>query len=262
MQGVPSNLDHRTRAPDSKPLALLIPGLDGTGRFFDGHIAALSTSYRPLAWRFRRRARFDFSDLVEELAEGTSREPLGSITAVGESFGGTVALHYALKYPERICLLGLINTFCYYHRQNRIRLGCRLVPLLRWRGLRFLQSYVAERTLALEGVPRDGLRHYREVVAEVDHASYRRRLEMVRDVDLRDRLHEISAPTLIFAARRDKVVPSVFAARFMAARIPRARVYEFPQAGHALLLTPGFSLADYLHAAGLDDQEWVPRPPS
>jgi hypothetical protein len=32
----------------------------------------------------------------------------------------------------------------------------------------------------------------------------------------------------------------------MASKIPNAEVHEFPRAGHALLLTPGFSLAAYL----------------
>jgi pimeloyl-ACP methyl ester carboxylesterase len=48
------------------------------------------------------------------------------------------------------------------------------------------------------------------------------------------------------ASRRDKLVPSIGEAHYMAARIPNAYVHEFPEAGHALLLTPGFSLADFV----------------
>ena len=32
----------------------------------------------------------------------------------------------------------------------------------------------------------------------------------------------------------------------MRSQIPQAELYEFPNAGHALLLTPGFVLAEYL----------------
>jgi pimeloyl-ACP methyl ester carboxylesterase len=69
---------------------------------------------------------------------------------------------------------------------------------------------------------------------------------LARDVDLRAKLTLVSVPTLLFASGRDKIVPSIEEARFMSTRIPDARLYEFPQAGHALLLTPGFVLADYL----------------
>lgn len=233
-------------AVEAKTMALLIPGLDGTGRFFEPHLEALSTRYRPVPWNFRRRAPFDFPDLVQELGDGTGDEPQGSITVVGESFGGALALHYVLAYPERVRRLCLINTFCYYTKRIRIGLGCRLAPLLRWYGIRSLKDRAADRLLALEGIPRPGRLFYLAIVARIDSAAYRRRLELVRDVDLRRRLSEISVPTLVLASRRDKIVPSTSSGRFLAAHIPNSRFYEFPEAGHALLLTPGFSLADYL----------------
>lgn len=228
------------------PLILLIPGLDGTGRFFEPHLESLSARYRTLAWRSCCRGRFDFPDLVAELREATAGEPAGSITVVGESFGGTIALHYALACPSGMRLLGLVNTFCYYSRRTRIHLACRLVRLLNWYGIRNLKDMVAESTLALEGIPPSGREFYRKIVAQVDYAAYCRRLELVRDVDLRTRLHEVSVPTVILAAGRDKIVPSMSAARFMASHIPNARIHVFAGAGHALLLTPGFSLADYV----------------
>ncbi len=81
---------------DTKPLILLIPGLDGTGRFFDSQLDSLSQTYRPLPWAFRPRADFDFPDLVRELAPAVRNEAPGSVTVVGESFGGAVALHFVL----------------------------------------------------------------------------------------------------------------------------------------------------------------------
>jgi pimeloyl-ACP methyl ester carboxylesterase len=228
------------------PLILLIPGLDGTGRFFDSHLQSLATSYRPLPWAFRTRGHFGFSDLVQELAEATANEPPGSITVAGESFGGAIALNFVLAYQDRVRRLALINGFCHYPRRAGIVLGCLLSPMLRWYGVRNLKNYLSDRLLKAEGVPEEARRHYRKVVKLIDPAAYRRRLELVRDVDLRGRLSEISVPTLIFASGRDKIVPSAASAAYMAARIPNARVYGFPDAGHALLLTPGFSLADHL----------------
>ena len=235
-----------TDSTDRKPLALLIPGLDGTGKFYERHVAALAARYRVLAWEYRRCESFDFSDLVDELGAATRAEESGSVAVVGESFGGTVAMHYVLSYAERVRTLILINTFPSYRRQLRIRLACRLVPLLRLRGFSAVKDYIVDRTLKSEGIPETGRRRYHEIVRLVHMPAYRRRLELVRDAALRSRLGEIRVPTLILAAGRDKVVPSVAEAHYMAKHIPQTRVVVLPHAGHALLLTPGFSLADYL----------------
>ena len=233
-----------------KPLALLIPGLDGTGEMFYRQIAALSSRHRVLAWKFSERSSFDFRDLVEELGEGTAGEEPGSILVVGESFGGTIAMHYVLAYPERVSRLALINTFPYYRPRRRILLGRRLVPLLRVKRLQSIKNFIVDRALAHEGVPEEDRKVYRRIVQLVNFGAYQRRLELVQQVDLRPRLHEITVPTLLFASGRDKIVPSIAEARFMASCIPDSTVYEFPEAGHALLLTPGFSLAEYSEATG------------
>lgn len=235
------------RRPDpQKPLALLIPGLDGTGRLFYRQTAALESRYRVRAWDFRRRDAFDFEDLVQELADGTAGEEPHSILVVGESFGGPVAIQYVLTYPERVSGLVLVNTFPSYRRRIRIRLACRLAPLLGAPAIRQMKNFIADRTLKAEGIPAEDRRRYREIIRLVHPPAYLRRLELVRDVALRHRLGEISVPTHIFASGRDKIVPSLVEARYMAARIPGSRLHVYPDAGHALLLTPGFSLCDYL----------------
>jgi len=228
------------------PLALLIPGLDGTGKFYERHLEALNGRYRALPWEYPRCESFDFADLVEELGKATRDEEPGSIAVVGESFGGPVAMHYVLRYPERVRTLLLINTFPSYRRRLRIRLACKLVPLLRVRGFSAIKDYVVDRTLRLEGIPEAERRRYSEIVSLVHMPAYRRRLELVREAALRSRLREIRVPTVILASGRDKIVPSVEEARYMARLIPQSRMVVVPYAGHALLLTPGFSLADYL----------------
>ncbi len=230
----------------TKPLALLIPGLDGTGRLFYQQVAPLQARYRVRAWEFRRRSRFELADLVDELAEGTRQEPLGTIAVVGESFGGAVAISFVLACPERVRSLTLVNAFPVYRRRLRISLASGLFPALRWPGLRRLKDLIADRILASEGVTHEGRRTYYEELRGVDPAAYRQRLEIIRSLDLVERLPEITVPTLLMASGRDKLVPSVKEARFMAALIPNAKLHEFPQAGHALLLTRGFRLADYI----------------
>ncbi len=227
-------------------MALLIPGLDGTGLLYYRQIEPLEERFRILAHRFRPRSDFDYPDLVEELGEATSDATPGSIVVVGESFGGTVAMCYVLAYPERVNRLVLINTFSRYRWRIRIRLGCYLAHLLRWKVIRGLKNFVVDGTLALEGILPEDRARYGEIIMQVDHSAYCRRLQLVRAVDLRPRLKEIMVPTSLFASGRDKIVPSIEEARFMSVRISQAELHEFPRAGHALLLTPGFVLANYL----------------
>ena len=227
------------------PMALLIPGLDGTGGLYYRQMEPLRARYRVCAWSFRSRPDFDYPDLVEELAAATASEQPGSVLVIGESFGGTVAMHFVLRFPEKVRALGLINTFPHYRRKWRVRSARTLSTFLRSGWARTVKNFVAERVLALEGIPLEDRRRYRKVIEAVDLSAYRRRLELIRLVDLRTRLRDIRVPTCLFASGRDRIVPSVPEARAMAAQIPNVLVHEFPRAGHALLLTPGFSLAKY-----------------
>ncbi len=228
-----------------RPLALLIPGLDGTGKLYYRQIEPLSSGYRVLPWQFRPRDSFLISDLVEELAQATENEKTGSILMVGESFGGIIALQFALDYPQRFKRLILINAFPFYRRRIRIALACRLAGLLNKPFVKTCKDIVVERALAVEGILPEDRRRYNEVIKLVYQPAYCQRLQLVREVDLRKKLAEINVPTLLFASGRDKVVPSMAEARYMVSRIPHAKLHEFPYAGHALLLTPGFCLADY-----------------
>lgn len=232
------------KSSDTKPLALLIPGLDGTGLLYFRQVEALAARFRVHACQFGRKSVFELADLTRDLGNATCGEALHSILVVGESFGGLVALDYALCYPERVRHLVLVNAFPYYRRQLRIRLALAFCPLLSFRIFEWLKTWLADRTLKWEGIRREDRERYREIVRQVHAASYRRRLELMKEVDLRPRLPLIQVRTTLLAAGRDKLVPSVKEAHFMAARILHARVREFPDAGHALLFTPGVCLEE------------------
>ena len=53
--------------------------------------------------------------------------------------------------------------------------------------------------------------------------------------DVRDRLSEISAPTLIIAGEADQMTPLKHAA-FLAEQLPHARLVTVPQAGHMVMM--------------------------
>jgi pimeloyl-ACP methyl ester carboxylesterase len=248
--------------PDDNPVALLIPGLDGTGGLFYRQIEALAGRYRVMPWAYAPGGDFNLSDLTRDLGRETAGEAPHSILVVGESFGGLVALNYVLHYPERVRRLLLVNTFPYYRGRLRIRLARILVGFLRFALWRRLKNFAVDQALLREGILPEDRQRYREVVRQIDLPAYRRRLQLVQETDLRPQLGRITATTVLLAAGRDKLVPSVAEAHFMAARIANAQVHEFPEAGHALLLTPGFSLADYVEIPDTRSQTSDLRPPN
>ena len=232
--------------PDNKPLALLIPGLDGTGRLFYRQIEALAKKYRVTPWAYAPGGDFTLSDLIRDLGRETAGEAPHSILVVGESFGGLVAINYVLRYPERVRRLVLVNTFPHFRRRLRIRMARTLVGFLRFTFGHWIKNFVVDKALLREGILAEDRQRYQEVVRQVDLPAYRRRLQLVQETDLRLQIETITVTTVLLAAGRDKLVPSVAEAHFMATRIAHAQVHEFPDAGHALLLTPGVSLADYV----------------
>ena len=228
---------------EAMPLALLIPGLDGTGRLYYRQVEALKRRYRVLSWSYGEGDGSTLEDLAGELGKASAGEAPGSVLVVGESFGGMVALAYVLRFPERVRRLMLVNAFPYYRRRVRIRLARLLAPLLSLTAARSIKGAIIERVLEREGILEADRQQYRDIIDTIDLKGYRHRLRLVQEVDLRPQLALVAVPTVLLAGGCDKVVPSLVEARFMAARIPQARVLEFPDAGHALLMTPGVSLA-------------------
>src|SRR5947209_4503250 len=97
-----------------KPRLLVIPGLDGDPRLLRSAAADLFSAFRPL-W-------FDHSlDDLSGGLDGVADRALALLDAddeadqpayvCGESFGSTVALSLAHRYPERVRGLILLSAF-------------------------------------------------------------------------------------------------------------------------------------------------------
>ena len=71
---------------------------------------------------------------------------------VGESFGGALALSFALAHPDRVAGLVIVNSFPYFGPQLRLRLGHPRLSLMPWGAMRLVRppDGVAD---ALAGTP-------------------------------------------------------------------------------------------------------------
>jgi pimeloyl-ACP methyl ester carboxylesterase len=179
------------------------------------------------------------------------RERLGfeRWAVLGHSFGGHVALEYALRYPARLSHLVLLDTGgdSHWSQQNA-------ADLLAGRGYSPRKVELARRWLNGEFAPRQMLpilmriggaySHHpsirataRDLIRGGWHTKLRPQAmifghrHLLKGWTVVDRLGEITAPTLVIAGRDDFIFPPA-CQRELAAGIPDARLRIIERAGH------------------------------
>ena len=228
------------------PLLIYLAGLDGTGQLFYKQAAPLGRSYRVVTFRSRDDDRFTYEDLTSDVAAIIRDLGEQQATIVGESFGGTIALSFALAYPRMVARLVVINSFPRFRNRFKIEMGVRLAS-----GLPFRLLWPFRRTgnalgLFIDGVKKEDRRLFWKAIRTVSAKAYVRRLQLISDFNIQNRLGEIQAATLFIAGDRDYLVPSAKEARAMATQMPNAIVKIIEGAGHACLLGDRVCLAELL----------------
>jgi pimeloyl-ACP methyl ester carboxylesterase len=234
------------RIEGSGPLLVYISGLDGTGELFFKQAPQLTQSFRVVTFRQRDDGDFSYEDLADDVAAiiRSTGEPRATIIA--ESFGGGVALVFALRYPQMVERLVIVNSFPRYRERLRIRLAAWGASWLPFKAIWPLRCAASLLGLYLDGVRGADRRRFFGAVRTVSGKAYGRRLRLIAELDLDDRLSEIDAPTLLVATKKDMLVQSIREARFMAERLPNAKVKIITNAGHACLLGDAVRLAALL----------------
>jgi len=220
----------------SGPLLIYVAGLDGTGQLFFKQSPRLALAQRVITFRSREDRRFTYGDLTDDLAAIIRDQGEQRATIVGESFGGTVALNFAVGYPRMVERLVVVNSFPRFRNRLTIKLGAKVATGVPFRLLWPVRRAASTLGLLVDGVGRDDRRLFWRAISTVSSEAYARRLQLIEALDLEPRLSEIQAPTLFIAGDRDLLIPSVKEAYAMAARMPNARVKVIKGAGHACLL--------------------------
>lgn len=240
------NAPPRYKVEGVGPLLIYNAGLDGTGQLLFKQSKALASSHRVVTFRSREGGSFTYDDLTDDIAAIIRDQGESQAIILGESFGGTVALSFALRYPRMTRRLVVINSFPRFRRRAQIRLGIMLTlrlpfPLL-W-PVRRIASMIG---LFVDSVSRKDRDTFWKAISTVSPEGYARRLQLIAEFDIENRLSEIKAPTLFIAGDRDLLIPSVKEAHAMSARIPHSTVRIIEGAGHACLLGSRVQLSELL----------------
>lgn len=228
------------------PAIVLVPGMDGTGELFYRQVPLLEKSYSVATYALRDEATSMevLADDLKRVIEQAAPEEKRAIV-MGESFGGTVALSMALKYPKHVSGLVILNSFPYFAPQFRLRLAIAGISLIPW-GAMNLVRYMTSFFMHSRHTHRDELKTFLELTARTTRRGYGNRLRILKTYDVRERLCELQCPTLFLAAENDHLIPSVAQARLMAERTSSATVRVLCGHGHICLIAPDVDMSSIL----------------
>ena len=216
--------------------------MDGTGRLFYRQVPLLAARYRVATYTLRDDAPTmdvlveDLARVIEAIADGG-----GPAVVIGESFGGTVALSFALARPDLVRALVVLNSFSCFLPQVRLHLAIAALRLLPWQTMALVRRLTAFR-LHSRYTHRAEVRRFLELTRNTRREGYVARLRILRRYDVRARLGALRAPTLILASELDHLIPSVREGRAMAERVPGASLRILAGHGHICLIAPNLDL--------------------
>lgn len=165
----------------------------------------------------------------------------------GGSFGGMIALTYAVKYQQNLSHLILRGTAASYHHEDdamvvfKQRIHKATSASVAMLDKMFSDKVADDMELRLIWLALQPL-YYENFDADAAlartrtmhlHAETHNALFKERRYDLRDKLAEISVPTLVICGAEDWICPPNHS-RLIAQRIPNAELLEVPGANHAV----------------------------
>lgn len=224
----------------------MVPGMDGTGDLFYRQVPLLEKSHTVVTYSLADEATSmetltdDLRSVIEHAAPADKRA-----IVMGESFGGTVALSTALRYPEHVAGLVVLNSFPYFAPQFRLRVAIAGIGLIPW-GAMSVVRHLTSFFMHSRHTHREELRKFLELTSRSTKLGYRNRLNILRTYDVRDRLRELKCPTLFLAAENDHLIPSVAQARLMAERTSCATIRVLTGHGHICLIAPDVDMCQIL----------------
>jgi 3-oxoadipate enol-lactonase len=208
---------------------------------WDAQVEALSPHYRCLRYDTRGHGRSGVADrpagigdLADDLAGLLDALSMPKAHIAGLSLGGMMGQAFALRYPDRTRSLTLMATAAYLPPaegwEQRATTVCRdgmaaIVDAVisRWFTPPFAQNFP------------ERLAPVRKRFLEMDPRGYAVCCRVIRDMDLRQDIGSITAPTLVIAGVDDPATP-VAMMEDIRERISDSELVVLPRAAHLLAI--------------------------
>ncbi|RZT19017.1 3-oxoadipate enol-lactonase [Mycobacterium sp. BK558] len=215
------------------PAVVLSNSLGSTHRMWDAQVAELEQRFTVVRYDTRGHGAspvpdgpYTIDDLADDLIALLDRLDLERAHLVGLSLGGMTVMRVAARNPERVNRIALLCT------------GAQLPPASAWteraatvraHGTGAVAAAVVDRWFT-EGY--DGDRgSWQQMVAATPAEGYAACCEVIAELDLRQQLSSITAPTLAIAGADDPATPPAKLAE-IAEAVPEARLLVVDGAAH------------------------------
>ncbi|NEO32653.1 MAG: alpha/beta fold hydrolase [Symploca sp. SIO3C6] len=238
-----------------KPVAFIIhggPGADHTS--YKPTFCALSSKMQLVYFDHRGQGRsargpketYTLDNNVEDMEALRQYLGLDKIVVIGTSYGGMVALSYAVRYPHNVSHLIAIATaasFRFIQRGKEIlaQRGTeqqKAIVSRLWEGNfeneQQLREYfqVMGSMYSLTYDPESNSKAWEKLILSADAINVAFR-GFLRTYDILNQLHKITAPTLVIGARHDWICAPEFSEE-IAQAIPNADLRIFENSGHLI----------------------------
>jgi 3-oxoadipate enol-lactonase len=237
--GDATKLKYQLEGPEDAPVLVLSNSLGTSMEMWDAQASVLRGRYRLLRYDTRGHGRsspappgpYAMGDLGRDVISLLDNLGIGRASFCGLSVGGMTGMWLAAEAPERVDRLVLVCTSALLGPKSvwdeRIEtatgrgMGALVVDAVieRW----FTPAFRIENPEIVERMAR--------TLRETDPGGYAGCCAAIRDMDLRDRLPSIVAPTLVVSAAEDPATPPDHG-ELIRSTIPGARFEVVPRASH------------------------------
>jgi pimeloyl-ACP methyl ester carboxylesterase len=215
--------------PGSTPILVLLPGLDGTGDFFQPLLKSLDPAIRTRVVRYPVDGGYDYATCTALARAALPAD--APFVLLGESFSGPIAIELAAHRPRGLVGVILCVTFASNPRP-RLAIVRPLLPYLPFHGSKAAIALSRFMVLGHWITPSVRALHMK-ILSMVPPSTMRARLLAVADCDARAALAQVRVPVLSLVAKADRLIPRS-AARVIREHSPAATVIEL-HAPHCLL---------------------------
>ena len=151
---------------------------------------------------------------------------------IGNGFGGTVALAFALAHPERISKLVISDAAAGFPPEGREAFAVMAQKVAEG-GLGSIAEIAAKRVFSpgyLAAHP-EKIVERKKVLMGIDPKAFQAACRILQETDLVPLLHHMKVPTLVVCGEFDQATPPALAKQIVE-KIPDAKYVELPGCGH------------------------------
>ena len=170
---------------------------------------------------------------VAAIEDGFDEFKIGNdAVLIGNGFGGTVALAFALAHPERIAKLLLADAAASFPDEGRAQFA-GMAARVAEAGLGAIAEVAAKRVFSpayLAAHP-EKIEERKKVLLEIEPKAFLAACKILQEVDLTPLLSRLKVPTLVVCGEHDQATPPALN-KLIADKAPDARYIELKACGH------------------------------